>query len=300
MTEFAPGEFYGNVRERVSSPGAVFSSLSHGTGGRLPRHAHSAAFFSLLIRGGYRERFNRTEIDYAPLTLVFHSPGLVHSDEIGDGGATFFTMEFDARWWDVLGMRRPDAAFGSSHPDLLGQTLALYRHQARGTLGPLEIENAAVELLGDAMRLPASEERSTPRWLGRVVDRLEAEAMDGVTVGALAREADVHPVHLTRVFRKRYEMSIPRYVRRKRISEAIRMLGCSETSISEIAHATGFSDHAHFCRLFRLQTGLTPGEARQMLRGASRAGAGSPHATYELSLSPRSRGEGDARHPRRR
>jgi AraC-like DNA-binding protein len=36
------------------------------------------------------------------------------------------------------------------------------------------------------------------------------------------------------------------------------------TSLSEIAHDTGFSDQPHLCRAFRRETGVTPSEFREL------------------------------------
>lgn len=265
MTEFAAGEFYGDVGTKVCGSGAVFSHLSHGRGRRLPAHAHNAAFFSLLLRGGYRERFRRGEIDYRPLTIVFHSPGLLHEDEIATGGAAFFMMEFDASFWNEAGFRFPDSPFGSEHPDLLGLALALLSRQRSGTLEALDIENAAIEMLGEALRVPLRKEHGDQPWLVEVVDRIEAAYSDALSVNDLAAIAGVHPVHLSRVFRKRFGMLISEYVRRKRISASIRRLRNPDLAIGDIGHACGFSDHAHFCRVFRASTGLTPGSARRIL-----------------------------------
>jgi transcriptional regulator GlxA family with amidase domain len=70
-----------------------------------------------------------------------------------------------------------------------------------GLLTPLDVESGVLELLGDAAQARDIVEPATPAWLPRVLESLRENAR--VRVADLAREADVHPVHFTRTFRRR-------------------------------------------------------------------------------------------------
>jgi AraC family transcriptional regulator len=52
--------------------------------------------------------------------------------------------------------------------------------------------------------------------------------------------------------------SFREYLTLIRIRRGTDLLKRSSTSITEIAFACGFSDHAHFTRTFKRATGLTP------------------------------------------
>jgi len=74
----------------------------------------------------------------------------------------------------------------------------------------------------------------------------------------VARIAEVHPMHLAKLFRKRFGYSMGEYLRRQRIAWACAQLSRSTGTISRIAVDAGFADHAHFTRTFRRITGCSP------------------------------------------
>ena len=53
-----------------------------------------------------------------------------------------------------------------------------------------------------------------------------------------------------------------------RLGEACTLLARTSSSISEIAHATGFYDHSDFIRQFRKCLSQTPGQYRKQSRKA--------------------------------
>lgn len=66
--------------------------------------------------------------------------------------------------------------------------------------------------------------------------------------------------YLQKIFAERDE-TVSAIIRSRRIAEACRMLAnrsASRASISSIAYAVGFSDPAHFSRVFRRETGVAP------------------------------------------
>jgi AraC family transcriptional regulator len=79
---------------------------------------------------------------------------------------------------------------------------------------------------------------------------------------ALAVEVGVHPVHLSRAFRRAYKVNAGDYLHRRRIQQACRILRESTTPIAAIAEELGYTDQSHFSRTFRSITGKTPAKYR--------------------------------------
>jgi AraC family transcriptional regulator len=123
--------------------------------------------------------------------------------------------------------------------------------------------SAAIELLADAVRADAPYGR--PAWVARLVDRIEADLACTPSLSHLAAEIGLHPAHLSRVFRKTCGETLGEYVRRRRVEEAERALA-SDLSLAEIAAQAGFSDQAHFTRVFRRRFGVTPGARRRAMQ----------------------------------
>ena len=91
----------------------------------------------------------------------------------------------------------------------------------------------------------------------------------------VARTFGISPSYLHRIFRPA-GMSFWRWVMESRLQRAYEDLThptSAHTTIASIAYANGFTSQAHFSTLFRRQFGLSPREARELVRNPSSNGA---------------------------
>ncbi len=264
------GHFYGAVQGRVENSGALFTDLRHSIPRRLPCHSHELPFFGLLLAGLYGERYGRESKQFGPFSIMYRPAGIPHQDEIGPQGVRFFHIELRPQWkariaelsanlntasederggrmvW--LGLKLLCATFGVAKPD------------------ELCVESLLAETVALAARLPVEEKRQLPAWLPRILEKLRWEHCERLTLDELSREARVHPVHLSRVFRRFQKEGIGEYVHRLRARTACTYLLNPELPLTEISLNTGFSDQSHFTRAFRRITGMTPNAFRATLR----------------------------------
>ncbi len=263
------GQFFGAVQERQERCDAIFTDLRHQVGRKLPAHCHELPFFALLLEGNYRERYGRQQIDLSPFSLSFRPAGFSHQDEIGPRGLRFFEIELRPRWHKRLQdcsvrleVPRDDCAGGQ----LLWLGMKLFRETREPRAeSELAIEGLLAELLATASTIPNELGNGVPNWLHRVVDKLESEYNERLTLDELGKEAGVHPVHLSRVFRKFRREGIGDYVHRLRIRAACQRMLTPEASLAEIAISAGFADQSHFTRAFQKITGTSPAVFRASL-----------------------------------
>src|ERR1051326_5502640 len=188
--------------------GIVLTEVLHSCARRLPRHTHESAYFGLLLGGSYSECCTHRATDYQPFTMGFHPPALTHADEVGACGSRMFCVELR----DVyLRRMRPFLTAPQFVPDLCASeatwlALRLFRSFAEGTLQSLQLQ----ELCGDMLEqvtcsaIPAANKEVRPHWLNRAVDLLHARFRDALTLEGISEQVDIHPIHLSRVFRRRY------------------------------------------------------------------------------------------------
>lgn len=259
MTQLATGSFYGHVRGRLDAGGAILTRLDHVQGRKLPRHSHASPYYTLLIRGGYWERWSGGEIDYAPLTLVFHPPEISHTDEVAPQGGRFFMIEVSPALMSSVSSRI--ARVQSLEPDLVWLALRLLREHQRGEVSSLVVQSTLLELLSRTLEPVGETASGAPPWLGRILELIRERYGDCLTVEDLASVAGVHPVHLTRVFRRRFGVTAGDFVRRLRVRNAARFIAQRQfLNLADVAQQCGFADQSHFCRTFKRITGTTPGE----------------------------------------
>ncbi|MEM7011370.1 MAG: AraC family transcriptional regulator [Verrucomicrobiota bacterium] len=103
--------------------------------------------------------------------------------------------------------------------------------------------------------------------LSRVVAFLEEHVVDEITIERMAEIAGISVPHFTRLFQQLLRMSPMEYVLSLRVQEAQRLLSTTDSTIGEIAIATGFYDQSHFTKRFRKLTGMTPLAYRKRFHG---------------------------------
>ncbi len=74
-----------------------------------------------------------------------------------------------------------------------------------------------------------------------------------------------NPVYFSRVFNEYVGMTIPQYIRQKRIEYACRLLADTDYSVEKICEDIGYNDIKNFYKTFKLITSKTPKEYRNDL-----------------------------------
>ena len=278
------GKFYGSVIGKQAVGGAIFTELSHLQSRKLPAHSHELPFFCLFFRGDYQEKYGRRDVQFRPFTFSFRPAGVPHEDAIGPRGARMFGIEVEPAWRNKMQncSGSLDVAYDFEGGEPLWLALKLYA-ETRTKLPPddLQVESLISELLGRIACKPETN-HIAPFWLRRIRDKLLTEFRRHITMDELGREAGVHPVHVSRVFRRHLGLGIGDYVHRLRIREACERLLDGEMSLADLSAELGFSDQSHFSRAFRNVTGTTPAAFRSMLAQQTII---SPAGLHSASLS---------------
>jgi len=85
-----------------------------------------------------------------------------------------------------------------------------------------------------------------------------------LSLNLLSEVLKISPSYLSRLFKEKYQMSIPNFVTSLRLSSAKKELRSTSHSIFEIAQNNGFVDDKAFIKVFKKVEGITPGAYRKM------------------------------------
>jgi AraC-like DNA-binding protein len=99
----------------------------------------------------------------------------------------------------------------------------------------------------------------------RIRDYLRSHFDQDITVDALAREAGLSRVHLTRAFARQFGVPPHIYLNAVRLERAQAGMLAGQ-SLAEVAAACGFADQSHFSRRFKGSVGLSPGAWLSQMR----------------------------------
>lgn len=126
----------------------------------------------------------------------------------------------------------------------------------------------------------------------QALDYLEANLTTPVAPSAVAQVAGYSLYHFHRIFRSALGESMTDYLRRRRLSEAARVLRQTRERIIDVALIYQFESQASFTRTFRRVFGVTPGQYRRngrplfLLEKPRLTDSELEHLSQGLSLQP--------------
>ena len=260
---------WGRILRRQEIAGSVLSETAYIPHFSGPRHVHDqVGYFCLTLQGGYTEYSRQQNREFGPATLLYHSPGEAHSDKFGNQETRLFCV-----WVSRERLRAvrdyttaADNSAQFTHGSALQLAFRMYKEfRSLDELSPLVIEGLTLELLAETFRAAQREVKYFDQpWIKRAHDLIQARFNDTFVVSEIAESVGVHPVHLTRVFRRRFGCTVGEYVRQLRVDFACRELSNSRKPLAEIATTAGFCDQAHLSRTLKRFTGMTPVEFRSV------------------------------------
>lgn len=242
------------LREEASDAASIF-----------PAQLYTRASLCLVVEGGYEADWGRTRLRCNPASLVFRPPGEVYGARASDTGSRCLTVEIEpAVLLSVEALFDLDRLSAARRvpPHWLAFQLRL-ELEFGDDLSSASVENTVVALLAELDERPGLEAPgATPRWLERVLERIDDEFGLRHSLASLARAAGIHPVHLAREFRRRFGCTVGHYIRQRRVEFACHRLRATREPLSVIASDVGFADQSHFTKAFRRLVGITPGDFR--------------------------------------
>ena len=201
-------------------------------GADLPRHRHTHAYVTLVLRGRYCEAGDAGRYSVEPGTVLVHRPYEAHLDV------------FSGRAADVLNLPLRAAApvagaFRADNGDEIARLAESDRAAAAEALWlrtqPIESEHDWPDLLAEALRQPGD-----------------------LRVGEWAPKHHLNPSTVSRGFLQAFGTTPSRFRAEARTRLALRAMTNSEMPFAEIAISLGFSDQSHMTRSVVSMTGMSP------------------------------------------
>lgn len=266
MQELVSGEFFGNHDRVLALPGLVVTDTVY-THPTVDWHYHQNPYFTFLLQGRLDETSRKGTVGCAPGTLLFHHWQDPHRNVRRSEQARGLHVELSSDWFSRVGLGAGTAegTHVLADHEFLGLFLDLHRELHLGdAVSRISIDDLLLQTFS-RLGKPAREGAGIPDWVGRVRTLLEDEVPENLSIEKLAAESGIHPVHLSRSFRKYFSMNFSTYLRRRRMERAELLLLDPAVSLAEVAHTCGFADQSHFVRSFRTVYGYTPGWYRKQM-----------------------------------
>jgi len=247
-------------RVLYTSRGTEIRVLHYAPLKRQDEHSHARTSITLIVRGSVEERAHSRSHVAGPLSLVVKPAGTIHRDSFGKDGVTSLQINFSP---DDPAGRELAAWRWTYSPAAARIMLALLRRAHDETNARAEHRwiTGRVQSLVTVLGRAPLERGTAPAWLAEVRQQLRRTERP---IRVIARNVDVHPVHLAQTFRRYFGTSPSEHRRRLRARRAASLIADTSRSFAEIALESGFADQAHMTRSLSTRFGITPGGLRRL------------------------------------
>ena len=148
----------------------------------------------------------------------------------------------------------------------LGAKYGFDIERLKGAVGEITYKNeseiaAAAKIMEACTSYILLKELITPehsRLLDAAKEYIESRLAEEIDITKMCGALSVGRTRLYEIFKKETGMGIAKYINRRRMHRAKKLLKTSEMTIPEIAEAVGFSDYNYFSRVYKKTYGKSP------------------------------------------
>ena len=267
MNTLQTGQFYGVTNETTTHGGLTLTDTEY-THERVDWHYHQNAYFTFILDGRVIEGNKKETYHCTPGSLLFHNWQEAHYNIKPKGFTRGFHIELEEDWFNTYGIN-PDAMQGSINlkdPQLKLLMYNIFKEaKLDGMTGTLAINTLLIELFGKAVNAEARLTHQKPLWVTQLRNILHDDPTANWSLEQLAKQLNIHPVHLSRDFSRYFNCGLGEYIRTIKVQQALSLMANKNTSLTTIALQCGFADQSHFNRSFKAMHQITPLAYRKIL-----------------------------------
>jgi len=109
-----------------------------------------------------------------------------------------------------------------------------------------------------------SEDETAAQEIVAAVEQFVAQNIrEDLSVDSIAKQFHLHPDHLTRLFKKKKDVPLLRYIIQQRMKLAEYLLTETNSSANVVAQEVGIPNYSYFVRLFKREFGISPSQYRK-------------------------------------
>jgi AraC-like DNA-binding protein len=238
------------------------------------KHWHENFSIGLITQGRCNYINRRKAIAVSVGTVVLMNPGDVHACNPVQGEPWSYKMLYiDVPWLcetqGAASINRnhgfaPFSMIATTQPELYDGLSCLFDTLTNPKIAHLEKQTASVsfvELVQRRLGTGRSTHPARPPRLARAADFIRQNCSRSLSLDDICVEASLSASHLIRAFKEVYGLTPHAYQLNCRIEIGRSQLRAGR-SIADVAFTAGFSDQAHFQRVFKRFVAATPGQYR--------------------------------------
>ena len=258
MKELQKGEYYGNHYQKVDLGGMILTDTAY-THDKVDWHYHQNPYFTYILEGQLFEANKKESYTLGAGSLLFHNWDDAHCNSKPPGYTGGFHIELNKEWFLKYDIRQEgfEGSMNLKNPLVKTRMNSIFMEtKINDDHSRMSIEMLLVEVF-DLMAGTHHDNQKPPNWVHKLRELILEEGVDS-SLGNLAAQLQIHPVHLSREFGRYFGTSFGNYVRLLKVNKAFNMMVSTQLSMTEICYECGFSDQSHFISNFKRVYQMTP------------------------------------------
>lgn len=229
-------------------------------------HSHKNASLSLLLSGKHDEEINGRTHSRMPGDIKLVQSGILHRCNGYATRTCKINIDLTTEYLNSLCISEAQLEQILRSPlQAKFILLKLYKELLSNEIyGDASAELLLYQLLNSGTKLSIKEYSKPPAWAIQLKMILNDQWHKPFDLKDLADQIGVHPVTISRYFPLYFSQTLGQYINHLKIERSLPLIKTGKFSLTAIAYQCGFSDQAHFTKVFLSVTGLLPSHFRKI------------------------------------
>lgn len=214
-------------------------------------HCHEFNHITLFLDGGNCEQRSTGDKQIVPGRILTYPSGIQHRNRHTLFPSRNINIEIHDRFLRQNALSLPDAFKRTVLPEVLD----IYDECIHASSHTDESIHALVAVL---LSTHSATEAAPPRWLKDIKAMLHDHWNENLSLSQLSSATGVHPVTISKSFRKFFGTTLGQYTRLIKVNKALALTRTTGMPLVQVAMECGFFDQSHFIKAFRSVTGRSP------------------------------------------
>jgi AraC-like DNA-binding protein len=266
MNELRKGQFYGTHYKKSVLDNIIITDTEY-THSKVDWHYHENPYFTYLLQGKLYESNKKESYYLEPGSLLFHNWQDPHYNIKPPEYTRGFHLELNENWFSNFEIETKCFEGSVNLRDPLIKNLMnkiFIETKISDQYSNLSISALLIEIFSTVNK---GKENSCkkPSWAKKLQELILEQEVD-YSLHNLSSLLEIHPVHLSREFKRYFGTSLGNYIRLLKLNKAFHLINSNKLSMTEISYQCGFFDQSHFITNFKKIYDTTP---KKLLRDLS-------------------------------
>lgn len=257
------GEYTGEINQRIHIDDCIITNTSYSNPLNNPQwHYHENLHICFVFQGGKAETKTLKQYTEREGNLFFYHAEEQHRWTPSQPVSKSANIEIGPNFLETYGLTQEEVRKSiDTHISAKSLILKMQKEMLENSRPDnTSIHILLLELLSFSKKYQGDKK---PAWTGKLKELLHENWNQELSLPEIANLLNVHPVTISKYFRKYFFCTYSEYRSRLKIDQSIDLIKNSSFSLSEIAFHCQFSDQSHFIRNFKKRTGFLPKDFRK-------------------------------------